>query len=202
MYTYKNVLIVPVFAYFFISFCWRRLRCKEDSYEVFLLLVIINTFLRLLMIKVDSHGLYFPATSDFKLKGFCDSDWGSCFDTRRFATGFCLVLGLSLVSWQSKKQYIVSRSSSEANYRALVQATCEAQWFLYLLQDLQLTNVQPVVFFCDNQSALHIGSIQCFMSVVNISRQIVTQCVISFRVEPFICCPSPILILAPIYSVQ
>jgi len=52
----------------------------------------------------------------------------------------------------------VSRSSSEAEYRALGAATCELQWLLYLLKDLHVTIDKVPVLYCDNQSALHIAA--------------------------------------------
>ncbi|XP_073219765.1 uncharacterized protein [Cicer arietinum] len=103
-------------------------------------------------------GLFFPARSSFQIKGFCNFDWGACQDTRRSVTGFCFFLGDSLISWKSEKQSIVSRSSSEAEYRALAQVTCEAQWLLYLLNDLHIPHLKPVVLYYDNKYALHIAS--------------------------------------------
>lgn len=104
------------------------------------------------------QGLYFRTDVALSLIGFCDSDWGACPDTRRSSTGFCFFLGTSIVSWKSKKQSIVSRSSSEAEYRALAQSACEAQWLLYMLRDLHITHTDPVVIYCDNKSALHIAA--------------------------------------------
>ena len=104
-------------------------------------------------------GLFFNADSDLKLRGYSDSDWGACPDTRCSVTGFCFFLGSSLISWKSKKQPTVSRSSSEAEYRALAHATCEAQWLLYLLTDLHILHSAPVAIFCDSQSTKFL---QCF----------------------------------------
>ncbi|GAU37804.1 hypothetical protein TSUD_276210, partial [Trifolium subterraneum] len=104
------------------------------------------------------QGLFFYSKSSLTLKGFSDSDWGACPDTRRSTTGFCFFLGTSLISWKSKKQNIVSRSSSEAEYRALAQTTCEGQWLKFLLQDFHISHPTPIVIYCDNKSALHIAA--------------------------------------------
>jgi hypothetical protein len=103
-------------------------------------------------------GLFFPRDSSLHLLGYSDTDWGGCPDTRRSITWYCFFIGKSLVSWKSKKQQTVSRSSSEAEYRALAAATCELQWLVYLLTDLNVTCSKVPALFCDSQSALHIAS--------------------------------------------
>jgi hypothetical protein len=103
-------------------------------------------------------GLFFPRDSTLQLLGFSDADWAGCLDSRRSISGQCFFLGKSLISWRTKKQLTVSRSSSEAEYRALAAATCELQWLLYIIQDLQLSCIKPPVIYCDNQSALHIAA--------------------------------------------
>lgn len=104
------------------------------------------------------QGLFYNCSSSLKLNFFSDSDWATCQDTRRSVSGYCVLLGESLISWKFKKQQTVSRSSTEAEYRSMANATCEVIWLLSLLKDLNVSCDKPAVLFCDNQSAIHIAS--------------------------------------------
>ena len=53
---------------------------------------------------------------------------------------------------------MVSRSSLEAEYKALAQATCEGQWLLYLMHDFLITHITPIILYYDNNFALHIAA--------------------------------------------
>ncbi|XP_019154611.1 PREDICTED: uncharacterized protein LOC109151149 [Ipomoea nil] len=103
------------------------------------------------------QGLFFPTDSNLQLKAFSDSDWGACIDTRRSVTGFCIFLGNALISWKSKKQPTISKSSSEAEYRALAATTCEIQWLFFLLTDLGINHNGAVAVYCDSKSAIAIA---------------------------------------------
>ncbi|KAL0299252.1 UNVERIFIED_CONTAM: Retrovirus-related Pol polyprotein from transposon RE2 [Sesamum radiatum] len=79
-----------------------------------------------------------------------------CLDTRRSLTGFCIFLGDTPISWKSKKQATVSRSTAEAEYRSLASTVCELTWISYLLQDFTVSFPKPIPLFCDNKAAVHI----------------------------------------------
>nr|GEV85281.1 cysteine-rich RLK (receptor-like protein kinase) 8 [Tanacetum cinerariifolium] len=70
----------------------------------------------------------------------------------------CLGQGSCLISWKSKKQIVVSRSSTEAEYRALADITCEISWIKCLFKDLGLTISSPTSVYCDNASAIALAS--------------------------------------------
>ena len=65
------------------------------------------------------HGLQFSSKSSLVLSGFSDADWAGDPTDKRSTTGYCFYLGDALISWRSKKQSVVSRSSTKSEYRAL-----------------------------------------------------------------------------------
>ncbi|KAJ0480451.1 putative RNA-directed DNA polymerase [Helianthus annuus] len=103
-------------------------------------------------------GLLFRKGEKLDLVGFVDSDWAKCLSTRKSVTGFCIYLGNSLVSWKSKKQSTVSRSTGEAEYRAMCSATCEIMWLLNLLREVQVECDLPVKLYCDSKAAISIAA--------------------------------------------
>ncbi|XP_023765590.2 uncharacterized mitochondrial protein AtMg00810-like [Lactuca sativa] len=98
--------------------------------------------------------LLFPSTSSLELRTYSDVDWDGDRHDRKSTTGFCVFLGESLISWKSKKQDAVSRSSTKAEYRAMAVTTCEIIWLRWLLADMGVYIYSPTPLHCDNKSAI------------------------------------------------
>ncbi|XP_019195680.1 PREDICTED: uncharacterized protein LOC109189527 [Ipomoea nil] len=130
--------------------------CPTDKH-----LIAAHRILRYIKLS-PGQGLLYTSDSQLQLRVFSDSDWTACGDTRRSITGYCVFLGDALVPWKSKKQMKVSRSSSEAEYRALAATVCEVQWLVYLLQDLHIQLDKPATLFCDSKSAIAIAENHVF----------------------------------------
>uniref|UniRef100_A0A0A9BDA3 Uncharacterized protein n=1 Tax=Arundo donax TaxID=35708 RepID=A0A0A9BDA3_ARUDO len=95
-------------------------------------------------------------SSSTALIAYTDADWAGCPDTRRSTSGFCVFLGDSLVSWSSKRQAVVSRSSAEAEYRGVANVAAECSWLRHLLGELHVSIDKATLVYCDNVSAVYL----------------------------------------------
>ena len=62
-----------------------------------------------------------------------------------------------MVTWRSKKQNVVARSSAEAKFWAMALAICELLWLEIILHDLNIEWNEPMKLYCDNKSAINIA---------------------------------------------
>ena len=103
-------------------------------------------------------GLTFMRSSHTRLSDFSDADWAGCPDDRRSTGGFAIFLGPNLVSWSSRKQATVSRSSTEAEYKAVANATTELIWVEALLHELRVPLTEKPCFWCGNLGATYLSA--------------------------------------------
>ena len=69
--------------------------------------------------------LFFSSFSSLQLEAYCDATWASEHTDRHSLSAYCVFLGSSLIAWKTKKQTAVSRSSAEAELRAMASVTAE-----------------------------------------------------------------------------
>ncbi|GJX28486.1 putative RNA-directed DNA polymerase [Tanacetum coccineum] len=103
-------------------------------------------------------GIHIVKQPKISLEAFVDADWAKCIVTRKSVTGFCISLNGSLVSWKSKKQNTLSKSSAEAEYRAMASVTSKIVWILKILKDLNWEQFMIVTLYCDSQAAIKIAA--------------------------------------------
>ncbi|CAH9083140.1 unnamed protein product [Cuscuta epithymum] len=104
------------------------------------------------------RGIVYQNHDHMRIECFADADWAGSKDDRRSTSGYCVFVGGNLVSWKSKKQNVVSRSSAESEYRAMAQSACEIIWINHLLSEIGLKTPMPAKLWCDNQAAIHIAN--------------------------------------------
>jgi hypothetical protein len=101
-------------------------------------------------------GLTFTKSSSMMVSAFSDADWAGCPDDRRSTGGFAVYLGSNLISWSARKQATVSRSSTEAEYKALANAAAEVMWVHKILCELGVPHPRAGVLWCDNIGATYL----------------------------------------------
>jgi len=104
------------------------------------------------------HGLHLKKSSTTTLTAYTDADWAGCPNTRRSTSGFCVYLGDNLISWSSKRQATVSRSSAEAEYRGVANVVAETSWIRNLLLELHCPLTKATIVYCDNISAVYLST--------------------------------------------
>ena len=115
-------------------------------------------------------GILYNSNATPTISGYADADWGSCTETRRSMGAYIFTMAGGSITWQSKRQPTVSRSSTESEYRALSDAAQEAVWLHRLLQELNpyptntstkppssLPRIDSIDLHCDNQGALKLS---------------------------------------------
>ena len=103
-------------------------------------------------------GLHIKPFSNPQLIAYTDAGWACDLDDRKSMGGMCVFLGNNLVSWSSRKQKVVSRSSTESEYRSLSDGSAEIKWLCSLLAEIGLSVKIPSVIWCDNLSATYIAT--------------------------------------------
>ncbi|GKG30352.1 ribonuclease H-like domain-containing protein, partial [Tanacetum coccineum] len=89
---------------------------------------------------------------------YSDADWAGCPATRRSTFEYCVFLGDNLLTWSSKRQDTLSRSSAEAEYYGVVNAVAETAWIRNLLREFHTPLFTETLVYCDNVSVVYMSA--------------------------------------------
>lgn len=85
-----------------------------------------------------------------------DTDWVTCLDNNISTGSYCICMKNSLVSWNSKKHKVLTKSSTRVEYRALIHAIVEVTWIQKICTELHIQSTHDPLIFCDNMSVRYL----------------------------------------------
>ncbi|GKF41501.1 ribonuclease H-like domain-containing protein [Tanacetum coccineum] len=103
------------------------------------------------------YGLQLFSSLTTDLVAYSDADWAGCPTTRRSTSGYCVFLGNNLLSWSSKRQLTLSRSSAKAEYHGVTNVVAETCWLRNFLRELHTPLSSATLVYCDNVSAVYLS---------------------------------------------
>ncbi|GJT12441.1 ribonuclease H-like domain-containing protein [Tanacetum coccineum] len=103
-------------------------------------------------------GLQLFRSTTSQLIAYSDADWAGCLATRRSTSGYCVFLGDSLLTWSSKHQDTLSRSSAETEHRRVANVVAETSWIRNLLRELHTSLFTATLVYCDNVSVVYMSA--------------------------------------------
>ncbi|WMV38427.1 hypothetical protein MTR67_031812 [Solanum verrucosum] len=101
--------------------------------------------------------LQVSCSSTLLLQVFTDSHWAGSLDDRKSTSGYAIFLGAAFISWSSKKQCTVARSSTESEYKTLADAAAELTWIQSILNELGVRVPKAPILGCDNIGAAYLS---------------------------------------------
>jgi hypothetical protein len=102
-------------------------------------------------------GLMLYKNGHLEVEGYTDADWVGSITDRRSTSGYCTFVGGNVVTWHSKKQSVVARTSAKAEFRAMAHGICEMLWLKAILKELGVHSKDPMKLYCDNKAAISIA---------------------------------------------
>jgi len=99
---------------------------------------------------------------NFELIGYNDSDFAGSIDDMKSTSGYVFSLRSGAVAWASKKQPIVTLSSTEAEYVAAETAACQTVWMRKVLEELLHEQNEATQIFCENMFAIALSKNHIF----------------------------------------
>lgn len=104
-----------------------------------------------------TYGIFYKQVGNKELLAYTDSDYAGDLEDRKSTSGFLFSLSSAAVSWSSKKQPVVTLSTTEAEFIAAASCACQAVWLRRILENLNHASTGATVMYCDNSSTIKLS---------------------------------------------
>lgn len=118
----------------------------------------MNWVLRILryLKNVLGKGLLFKKEGELSIVGYTYLDWVGNQIDKRSTFGYFIFVERNLITWWSKKQKVVSKSSVKAEFRGTTRVSCKLWWIRKVLRDMRINYEEVIIFYCDNKYAIEV----------------------------------------------
>ncbi|CAL5326432.1 unnamed protein product [Camellia sinensis] len=91
------------------------------------------------------------------LVGYADSEYTRDLEDRKSTSGYLFILGSGAIAWSSRKQPIVTLSTTETEFVAAAACASQAVWMKRILEKLSLEESKCTTILCDNSSTIKLS---------------------------------------------
>ena len=103
------------------------------------------------------YGVFYKNKKDKELTAYTDSDYAEDLEDMKSTSGYVFKMSLGAVSWSSKKQPMVTLSTTEAEFIAVASCACQVVWLKRILEKLRHIQSKSTIVSCDNNSAIKLS---------------------------------------------
>jgi hypothetical protein len=104
-----------------------------------------------------SYGIFYKQSGNTELLAYTNNDYAGDLEDRKSTSSFLFVLSSGAVSWSSKKQAVVTLSTTEAEFIVAASCACQAVWLRRMLENLDHASAETTIIYCDNSSTIKLS---------------------------------------------
>jgi len=111
--------------------------------------------------------VFYKNEEDEELIAYTNNDYVGDLEDRKSTSGYVFKMGSGAVSWFSRKQPVVTLSTTEAEFIAAASCACQAVWLRRILEKLRHIQSKSTIVYCDNNSAIKLSKNPVMHGAVN-----------------------------------
>jgi len=104
-----------------------------------------------------TYGIFYKQCGNEELFAYTDSDYTGDLEDRKSTSGFLFLLSAGAISWSSKKQLVITLSTTEAEFIVVASCACQTVWLRRMLEKLNHVSTRTTMIYCDNSSNIKLS---------------------------------------------